>query len=96
MPRDAVRAALGADTASLRRMVLAHGLRPVAAGALIGLAGNAPFVRLLDSQLYGIAPYDPPAVMAGLVILFGAGAFACYVPARRAARLDPAAALRSE
>ena len=92
----AVRAALGADAASLRRMVLAQGLRPVAAGALIGLAGSAPFVRLLDSQLYGIAPYDPPAVLAGLVILFGAGAFACYVPARRAARLDPAAALRSE
>ena len=92
----AVRAALGADAASLRRMVLMHGLRPVAVGALIGLAGSAPLTRLLDSQLYGIAPYDPPAVAAGLAVLFGAGALACYVPARRAARLDPAAALRSE
>ncbi|MCY4026045.1 MAG: ABC transporter permease [Acidobacteria bacterium] len=92
----AVRAALGADAASLRRLVLAHGLRPVAVGALIGLAGSAPLTRLLDSQLYGIAPYDPPAVMAGLAVLFGAGALACHVPARRAARLDPASALRSE
>ena len=92
----AVRAALGADAASLRRMVLAHGLRPVAVGALIGLAGSAAVTRLLGSQLYGIAPYDPPAVAAGLVVLLGAGAFACYLPARRAARLDPAAALRFE
>ena len=92
----AVRAALGADAASLRRVVLAHGLRPVAVGALIGLAGSAPLTRLLDSRLYGIAPHDPPAVMAGLVVLLGAGALACYGPARRAARLDPAAALRSE
>ena len=92
----AVRAALGADAASLHRMVLAHGLRPVAVGALIGLAGSAPLTRLLGSQLYGIAPHDPPAVAAGLVVLFGAGSFACYLPARRAARLDPAAALRFE
>ncbi|MCY4077443.1 MAG: ABC transporter permease [Acidobacteria bacterium] len=92
----AVRAALGADAASLRRLVLAHGLRPVAVGALIGLAGSAPLTRLLDSQLYRIAPYDPPAVAAGLVVLLGAGALACHVPARRAARLDPASALRSE
>ena len=92
----AVRAALGADTAAVRRMVLAHGLRPVAVGALIGLAGSAPLTRLLDSRLYGLAPYDPPAVLAGLVVLFGCGALACYLPARRAARLDPAAALRSE
>ena len=95
-PELAVRAALGADAASLRRMVLAHGLRPVAVGALIGLAGSAPLMRLLDSRLYGIAPYDPPAVLAGLVVLFGCGALACYVPARRAARLDPAAALHNE
>ena len=92
----AVRAALGADAGSLRRTVLVRGLRFVAVGALIGLAGSVPLTRLLDSQLYGIAPYDPLAVLSGLVVLFGAGALACYVPARRAARLDPAAALRSE
>ena len=92
----AVRAALGADEASVRRMVLTQGLRPVAVGALIGLAGSVPLTSLLDSQLYGIAPYDPAALAAGLVALFSAGGLACYLPARRAARLDTAAALRSE
>ena len=92
----AIRAALGAREASVRWMVLAEGLRLVAAGALVGLVAAVPLTRLLESQLYGIAPHDAATLAAGLIGLLAAGALACDLPARRAARLDTAAALRSE
>ncbi len=92
----AIRAALGAREASLRWMVLAEGLRLVAAGALVGLVATVPLTRLLESQLYGIAPNDAATLAAGLIGLLAAGALASDLPARRAARLDTAAALRSE
>ena len=92
----AIRVALGAREASVRWMVLAEGLRLVAAGALIGLAAAVPLTRILESQLYGIAPHDAVTLAAGLLGLLAAGGLACDLPARRAARLDAAAALRSE
>ena len=92
----AVRAALGADAGSVRRLVLAHGLRPVVVGAVFGLAGSVPLTDLIESELYGLAPYDSATLTAGLAAVFGAGALACYLPARRAAHVDAAAALRSE
>ncbi len=92
----AVRTALGADAQSVRRDVLARGLRLVAVGALAGLAGSALLTGVLRSRLYGIAPYDPATLAAALAALLAAGAFACYLPARRASRLDTATALRSE
>ena len=66
------------------------------AGALAGLVAAAPLTRLLESQLYGVAPHDAATLAAGLIGLLAAGALASDLPARRAARLDPAAALRSE
>ena len=92
----AIRVALGARAVSLRWMVLAEGLRLVAAGALVGLVVAVPLTRLLESQLYGIASHDAATLAAGLIGLFAAGALASDLPARRAARLDTAAALRSE
>ena len=92
----AIRVAIGAREASLRWMVLAEGLRLVAAGALVGLLVAVPLTRLLESQLYGIAPHDAATLAAGLVGLLAAGGLACDLPARRAVRLDTAAALRSE
>ena len=92
----AIRVALGAREASLRWMVLAEGLRLVAVGALVGLAAAVPLTRLLESQLHGIAPHDGATLAGGLITLLAAGALACDRPARRAARLDAAAALRSE
>jgi predicted permease len=92
----AIRVALGAREASLRWMVLAEGLRLVAAGALVGLVVTVPLTRLLESQLYGIAPHDAATLAAGLIGLLAAGALASDLPARRAARLDTAAALRRE
>ncbi len=88
--------ALGARAAAVRRMVLAQGLRLIAAGALVGLAAAVPLMRLLASQLYGIAPYDATTLGASLLGLLTAGGLACDPPARRAARLDTAAALRDE
>ena len=92
----AIRVALGAREASVRWIVLFQGLRLVAAGALVGLAAAVPLMRLLASQLYGIAPHDVTTLGASLVVLLVAGGLACDLPARRAARLDTAAALRSE
>ena len=92
----AIRVALGAREASVRWMVLAQGLRLVTVGALAGLAAAVPLARLLASQLYGIAPHDVTTLGASLIGLLVAGGLACDLPARRAARLNTAAALRSE
>ena len=92
----AVRTALGADAGSVRRLVLAHGLRPVALGALLGFVAGVPLTDLLESELYGLVPYDAATLTAGLAAVFGAGVLACYLPAHRAAHLNTAAALRSE
>ena len=92
----AIRVALGAREASVRWMVLAEGLRLVAAGALIGFAAAVPLMPLLASQLYGIAPHDAATLAGGLIGLLAAGGLACDLPARRAARLDIAAALHTE
>ena len=83
----AVRAALGADAGSVRRMVLSHGLRPVVVGALLGFVASVAVTDLLESALYGIAPHDAATLTAGLATVFGAGVLACYLPARRAAHL---------
>jgi predicted permease len=92
----AIRVALGAREGALRWMVLAQGSRLVAAGALLGLAVAVPLMRVLGSQLYGISAHDLTTLGASLVGLLAAGGLACDLPARRAARLKTAAALRSE
>ncbi len=92
----AIRVALGARETSVRWMVLVQGMRLVAAGALVGLAAAVSLMRLLASQLYGVAPHDVATLSVSLVVLLVAGGLACDLPARRAVRLDTAAALRSE
>ena len=77
-------------------MVLAQGLRLIAAVPLVGLAAAVPLMRLLASQLYGVAPHDVTTLGVSLTGLLVAGGLACDLPARRAARLDTAAALRRE
>jgi putative ABC transport system permease protein len=91
-----VRLALGATAGEVLRLTVRQGLRLVAAGVLLGLAAAVPAARLLGTLLYGVTPNDPVS-FAGVVVLLGAvGALACYLPARRAARVDPMVALRSE
>ena len=89
-----VRVAVGASRADILRLVLAAGLRLGALGIILGLAGSLFSARLLRSLLYGVDALDPWAVGAAVPLILVWCGLASYVPARRAARLDPQAALR--
>ncbi|MEZ5287308.1 MAG: ABC transporter permease [Vicinamibacterales bacterium] len=91
-----VRMSLGASAADVRRMVVGQGLALAAAGVAVGLALAAVVAGLFAGQLVGVSPYDPPSYLATVVLLVAITAAACYLPARRAARLDPVRALRVE
>ena len=91
-----IRIALGAGLAALTRSVLAGGLRLVFVGAVVGIAGSLVLLRSLGSLLFGVTPYDPSTYVGVLALLFGSAALASYVPARRAARVQPLEALREE
>jgi putative ABC transport system permease protein len=73
-----------------------HGMRLVTAGAAVGLLGAWGVTRLMDTLLYGIAPRDPLTFLGVTGLLAAAALLACYVPALRAARIDPMVALRYE
>jgi putative ABC transport system permease protein len=91
-----VRSALGAAPASIGRMVLKEGLGLGGAGLGAGLAAAFVFARLLRSELYGVAVYDPVTFFISAAVLLAVAAVACYIPARRAMRVDPMVALRCE
>ncbi len=91
-----VRLALGASHADVLRLVTLDALRPVTAGLAIGVAGVAVLGRLLATQLYGVSALDPRALAAAASTLGVVGLIACLVPARRAMRIDPAIALRTD
>jgi putative ABC transport system permease protein len=77
-------------------MVLAQGLRLALWGLLIGLAGSFAAARLIAGLLFGVTPSDPLTLGATSLVLLAVALLACYVPARRAARVDPMVALRCE
>jgi putative ABC transport system permease protein len=91
-----IRIALGAKSSSILRMVLRQGLRLAVAGATLGLLGSLVVSRSMSGLLYGVRPTDP-FTFAGVTLLFIAVAvLACYLPARRAVRVNPLVALRHE
>ena len=91
-----VRVALGAQRADVLRLVVGGGLKMIAGGIAVGVAATVAASRVLASQLYGVTPHDP-ATLAGVVgVVVLAGLAACYVPARRASRVDPLVALRTD
>jgi predicted permease len=91
-----VRMALGARSDQVRRMVVGQGLVLAGIGAAIGLVGALGMSRLISSLLYGIAPYDPVTLGGVTLGLLVVAAVASWLPAMRAARIDPIEALRSE
>ena len=91
-----VRIALGAGTRDVLRLVLKEGLALAIAGTVVGLAGAAVLTRLMSTMLFGISARDPVTFSAGALLLMGVALLACYVPARRALRVDPVTALRVE
>jgi putative ABC transport system permease protein len=91
-----VRLALGASPAEVLRLLLARGLSLIAIGALTGGVLAAAMARLMRGLLYDVTPADAPTYAVAVALLVGVGALACYLPARRAMRLDPVDVLRTE
>ncbi len=91
-----VRMALGATGPGVARFILREGMKPAIAGMLVGLPAAAASCRVLRSLLFGIAPGDPLTFVLAPLMLLAVAALACYLPAARAARIDPAVTLRSE
>jgi putative ABC transport system permease protein len=91
-----IRMALGAETSEILRWVLNRGLWVTSAGVAIGLAASLSLSHLLSNLLYGVRPTDPVIFVAAPLALFGVALLASFVPARRAARVDPVVALRCQ
>ena len=91
-----IRMALGADSAHVLFMVIHRGALLTGLGLVAGISGAILLTRVLRSLLYGVAPLDPPTFIMMAVVLAAAALSACLMPARRAARVNPSVALRSE
>jgi len=92
-----VRMALGAERANVLRLVIIEGLRLVLAGVGVGLVVSLLLGRAVEALLWpGVKPYDPVTLASTVVLLLATGVLACWIPARRAARVDPMVALRYE
>ncbi len=89
-----IRMALGASHANVERLILRQGLRLTTVGLVLGLALSAGLTRLIAGLLYGVTTHDLATEIGALVVLGGLSLLACYVPARRAMRVDPVAAIR--
>jgi putative ABC transport system permease protein len=91
-----VRLALGASSPNVLRLIVRQGMTPVAVGLALGLAASYALTRLLGRLLYQVKPTDPFTFVAVTAVLAVVAFLAAYVPARRAARVDPMTALRHE
>jgi len=92
----AIRMALGADRLKVMRLVLREGLVVTLSGVVIGLASALGLSRVMAGYVYGIRPTDPLTYIGAAMLLVFAALVACYVPARRAMRVEPTKALRIE
>ena len=88
--------ALGAQQGEVFRWILRRGLRLAFLGVFLGVAAALTLTRLLVSRLFGVGPTDPVTFMIVPLVLVCVALLACYLPARRAANVDPMEALRSE
>jgi len=91
-----IRMALGAAKGDILRPIVTQGFRLALAGITVGMAGTLALSRVLTSLLFGIAPNDPATFVAVAILLVCVALLACYLPARRATKVDPMVALRYE
>ncbi|HKV41332.1 MAG TPA: FtsX-like permease family protein, partial [Blastocatellia bacterium] len=91
-----IRMALGAKPADVRLMVLRHGMSLTLAGMAVGLGAAIGLTRLMSSLLFGVSATDPATFVSMVVALAAVALCSCYLPARRATRVDPMIALRYE
>jgi putative ABC transport system permease protein len=91
-----IRMALGAEGTDVLGLVVKNGLRLVTLGVALGLAASLALSRVIATQLWGISATDPITLTGAVALLLSTGAIACFIPARRAARVDPLVALRYE
>ncbi len=91
-----IRLALGASPSGLLGMVIRQGMSPVGLGIAAGLASAMALGKIIGSMLYEVSPFDPIVMLCVAISLSSAAFLACYLPARRAARVDPLVALRYE
>jgi len=91
-----LRMALGAGPAQVLRLVLQEGMLLALAGLVVGMGGTYFVGRVMKSMLYQVTVIDPVAFSAVTVVLLLSALLACYIPARRATRVDPMVALREE
>jgi ABC-type antimicrobial peptide transport system permease subunit len=89
-----IRMSLGATSGMVLRMVLAEGGLLVLIGVIMGVAGAILSTRLIQNLLYAVAPGDPATIAAVVGVMALVGLIACWIPARRAARIDPQTAVR--
>jgi putative ABC transport system permease protein len=91
-----IRMALGAQSSDILRTVLSQGLVMILAGITAGIAGVLVISKLWESFLFGVTANDLPTLSLVVALLSAIAVFACYIPARRATRVDPMVTLRSE
>jgi ABC-type antimicrobial peptide transport system permease subunit len=91
-----IRSALGARQSEILRLVLGHGMLLAGVGTAIGLAASLALTRFLATLLFGVTPRDLATMASAAASLIAVALLACYIPARRASKVDPLIALRSE
>src|SRR5262249_41143094 len=91
-----VRLALGATSGAVGRLIVSQGVKVVLVGVGLGLVAAIATTRLLSTLLYGVRALDPAVFIAMSLLMIAIGAFAAYIPARRASRVDPIESLRGD
>ena len=91
-----IRMSLGADSGRVQRMVLVEGGVLLGIGLVLGVIGSLFATRLIQGLLFGVTPNDPITLVAVALAMAAIGVAACWLPARRAARIDPAVAMRGQ